>query len=121
MCVFFFFLMIRRPPRSTLFPYTTLFRSKIFGAGRGHVIGIDVVQLIVRPETEARSDGNEALAPERLDEGIIEAGEIAYETEAAFDFVVNHRLGAEAGGIGGGNTDGRRAFGGNGGGKALVQ
>src|SRR5258708_31221173 len=26
MC-FFFFLMIRRPPRSTLFPYTTLFRS----------------------------------------------------------------------------------------------
>src|SRR6516225_10918650 len=28
----FFFLMIRRPPRSTLFPYTTLFRSD-FGAG----------------------------------------------------------------------------------------
>src|SRR6266702_5813700 len=26
-CSFFFFLMIRRPPRSTLFPYTTLFRS----------------------------------------------------------------------------------------------
>src|SRR4051794_41375837 len=26
----FFFLMIRRPPRSTLFPYTTLFRSSIF-------------------------------------------------------------------------------------------
>src|SRR6266446_4058304 len=30
---FFFFLMIRRPPRSTLFPYTTLFRSQ----GRGEV------------------------------------------------------------------------------------
>src|SRR2546427_5921166 len=32
----FFFLMIRRPPRSTLFPYTTLFRSHsrvIFGLG----------------------------------------------------------------------------------------
>src|SRR2546422_6001749 len=27
-CFFFFFLMIRRPPRSTLFPYTTLFRSE---------------------------------------------------------------------------------------------
>src|SRR3712207_8231726 len=26
-CCFLFFLMIRRPPRSTLFPYTTLFRS----------------------------------------------------------------------------------------------
>src|SRR5437899_8964431 len=34
----FFFLMIRRPPRSTLFPYTTLFRSDIVEALRsGHV------------------------------------------------------------------------------------
>src|SRR2546429_5255459 len=35
---FFFFLMIRRPPRSTLFPYTTLFRSITYmgalGAGQ---------------------------------------------------------------------------------------
>src|SRR3712207_8126727 len=37
MCIFvvfscsFFFLMIRRPPRSTLFPYTTLFRSVPLG------------------------------------------------------------------------------------------
>src|SRR2546425_9092265 len=30
MCLFFF-LMIRRPPRSTLFPYTTLFRSVVAG------------------------------------------------------------------------------------------
>src|SRR5260221_6540543 len=29
----FFFLMIRRPPRSTLFPYTTLFRSAMFVDG----------------------------------------------------------------------------------------
>src|SRR2546421_370636 len=29
--LFFFFLMIRRPPRSTLFPYTTLFRSRNLG------------------------------------------------------------------------------------------
>src|SRR3712207_7624296 len=28
--IVFFFLMIRRPPRSTLFPYTTLFRSVLF-------------------------------------------------------------------------------------------
>src|SRR3990167_6929857 len=33
-CPFFFFLMIRRPPRSTLFPYTTLFRSVPFCTGR---------------------------------------------------------------------------------------
>src|SRR5215467_4852476 len=31
MSFFFFFLMIRRPPRSTLFPYTTLFRSHRHG------------------------------------------------------------------------------------------
>src|SRR5438309_5645405 len=31
---FFFFLMIRRPPRSTLFPYTTLFRSSLGGEER---------------------------------------------------------------------------------------
>src|SRR3712207_7608914 len=30
-----FFLMIRRPPRSTLFPYTTLFRSKVMLTGQG--------------------------------------------------------------------------------------
>src|SRR2546427_9880101 len=30
--VFFFFLMIRRPPRSTLFPYTTLFRSQVYNS-----------------------------------------------------------------------------------------
>src|SRR3712207_7719310 len=40
----FFFLMIRRPPRSTLFPYTTLFRSKS---------GVRRVQEIVDPEALA--------------------------------------------------------------------
>src|SRR5256885_7939974 len=33
--LFFFFLMIRRPPRSTLFPYTTLFRSPCAACGGG--------------------------------------------------------------------------------------
>src|SRR5947209_19782036 len=42
--IFFFFLMIRRPPRSTLFPYTTLFRSKrpqpvVVGPRVGGVVG----------------------------------------------------------------------------------
>src|SRR2546426_4371944 len=42
----FFFLMIRRPPRSTLFPYTTLFRSEmqnIVGQLRGQQRGIVLV------------------------------------------------------------------------------
>src|SRR5687768_17762993 len=34
-CIIFFFLMIRRPPRSTLFPYTTLFRSAEPACSRG--------------------------------------------------------------------------------------
>src|SRR5256886_14591539 len=38
MIICFFFLMIRRPPRSTLFPYTTLFRS--LGAGIRAVVHI---------------------------------------------------------------------------------
>src|SRR5260221_9939721 len=33
--IIFFFLMIRRPPRSTLFPYTTLFRSRAFRRSAG--------------------------------------------------------------------------------------
>src|SRR2546423_11759503 len=49
MIIFFFFLMIRRPPRSTLFPYTTLFRSRSHGGdgqqpdGPGARNGHDVV------------------------------------------------------------------------------
>src|SRR2546427_4713857 len=47
---FFFFLMIRRPPRSTLFPYTTLFRSLV----EDHEIGImqhrrDKLHLLLHP------------------------------------------------------------------------
>src|SRR3712207_7650188 len=37
----FFFLMIRRPPRSTLFPYTTLFRSP---PGSGGLAGVDLLE-----------------------------------------------------------------------------
>src|SRR2546422_7524809 len=43
--VFFFFLMIRRPPRSTLFPYTTLFRSQELP----RVAGLEGEVVIVDP------------------------------------------------------------------------
>src|SRR3712207_8257368 len=47
LCVYsFFFLMIRRPPRSTLFPYTTLFRSTWYELGR----------MALTPVTEAELD-----------------------------------------------------------------
>src|SRR2546422_11614475 len=48
----FFFLMIRRPPRSTLFPYTTLFRSRRQTVGRIGLVALllstaqDLVTLI---------------------------------------------------------------------------
>src|SRR3712207_8684247 len=46
MIITFFFLMIRRPPRSTLFPYTTLFRSvdrPVAGDGHDH-LPVDVAE-----------------------------------------------------------------------------
>src|SRR2546430_7454436 len=46
----FFFLMIRRPPRSTLFPYTTLFRSQLLGL---HDLPPDV-----RPDGGAAADAD---------------------------------------------------------------
>src|SRR3712207_9128029 len=63
----FFFLMIRRPPRSTLFPYTTLFRSERTGEYRGlyHVLGgrlspldgIGPAELNIGPLLERLDDG----------------------------------------------------------------
>src|SRR2546427_7064103 len=61
-----FFLMIRRPPRSTLFPYTTLFRSLIGLAGTllGALLGTllaDNLQSLVRSEehtSELQSQSN---------------------------------------------------------------
>src|SRR5258705_11883103 len=44
----FFFLMIRRPPRSTLFPYTTLFRSGGYeSARRVHFFGMSALVAFV--------------------------------------------------------------------------
>src|SRR3712207_7198579 len=51
----FFFLMIRRPPRSTLFPYTTLFRSGVGEARRSapFTAAVDVVGGAHLPDWEA--------------------------------------------------------------------
>src|SRR5260370_25663401 len=49
--------MIRRPPRSTLFPYTTLFRS----LGVDH----DIDRLVGQPEQEVRLDHLESFVHER--------------------------------------------------------
>src|SRR3712207_8455597 len=44
--VLFFFLMIRRPPRSPLFPYTTLFRSALY---RAEWAGAQAEKPVARP------------------------------------------------------------------------
>src|SRR2546427_2146112 len=55
--------MIRRPPRSTLFPYTTLFRSRIDlreQVARAHVLALgerDLLQLPVHADAHRHSDG----------------------------------------------------------------
>src|SRR2546430_9180961 len=54
--------MIRRPPRSTLFPYTTLFRSVVLDVGKGVVandVNVNGVQVLVAP-----SAGTLALNPD---------------------------------------------------------
>src|SRR3712207_7507059 len=50
----FFFLMIRRPPRSTLFPYTTLFRS-VFETGSGSESDLEAtVDRLLPPDDRYR-------------------------------------------------------------------
>src|SRR3712207_9231674 len=57
----FFFLMIRRPPRSTLFPYTTLFRSAGWDGGRAvarleHVVVVGDVAAELPHLVDLRSE-----------------------------------------------------------------
>src|SRR5438874_13806328 len=67
----FFFLMLRRPPRSTLFPYTTLFRSKVmrhlgFLAGQiGRLITISTTPVIAGDSFEMDAVGALRLSPLR--------------------------------------------------------
>src|SRR2546428_9340643 len=63
--LFFFFLMIRRPPRSTLFPYTTLFRSKVDGGDDGD--GVDVVRPQGGVELAQRSEEHTSELQSRSD------------------------------------------------------
>src|SRR3712207_9087898 len=55
--------MIRRPPRSTLFPYTTLFRSQFGGRQQRDVGPVPALDLVVLPERrQARASGEEQVA-----------------------------------------------------------
>src|SRR5256712_8396325 len=100
--IFFFFLMIRRPPRSTLFPYTTLFRSPLVGMTRVWArlfLGHD----ITRPapvEAAARLAVPVLLIASREDEQIAFAhaerlrAALAANPRAEFLFIAHGRHGA---------------------------
>src|SRR5438105_9914711 len=68
----FFFLMIRRPPRSTLFPYTTLFRSdfraqtRLWGYNLGHANQEQELSKIL-VETPVRSEEHTSELQSRVD------------------------------------------------------
>src|SRR3989454_5780163 len=66
--VFFFFLMIRQPPRSTLFPYTTLFRSLLWH-GTFVVNSLNHVWGTRRYATTDTSRNNAVLALVTMGEG----------------------------------------------------
>src|SRR5260370_29984867 len=59
--------MIRRPPRSTLFPYTTLFRSRSGAVTRGHAAHRREPALGARPH-DARRDGDAGQLGKRSEE-----------------------------------------------------
>src|SRR2546425_9006755 len=73
---FFFFLMIRRPPRSTLFPYTTLFRSlAVQGIEVAHVV-VDLVEPVLEhPQLLEESAGELGV---RSEEHTSELQSLAY-------------------------------------------
>src|SRR3712207_8300532 len=68
MCSLFLFLMIRRPPRSTLFPYTTLFRSRL-----GLLAG-PVPHPHLRSGLAQRPDDRSRAAPRAEDERRLAGG-----------------------------------------------
>src|SRR5438874_5835469 len=65
--LFFFFLMIRRPPRSTLFPYTTLFRSHFLGLGGGRWQVVSRITIIIPGKEEPRSEEHTSELQSRRD------------------------------------------------------
>src|SRR2546430_16964134 len=58
--------MIRRPPRSTLFPYTTLFRSQAFAVPEKRLLGLGQAQLdVIGAERRLFHTGEAAVALEQ--------------------------------------------------------
>src|SRR5437867_13070231 len=86
----FFFLILRRPPRSTLFPYTTLFRSRratgdgVFDrdrSGEGGLHGQGVDAVADRRHDEHRQEQRQA------DQNLVRSEEHTSELQSPYDLV----------------------------------
>src|SRR3712207_7880462 len=68
--------MIRRPPRSTLFPYTTLFRSQVDGDRRAVAAGGEVAPALRAVQQPVQEDERFAGAVPRTDRQATSAGDV---------------------------------------------
>src|SRR2546426_10933210 len=106
----FFFLMIRRPPRSTLFPYTTLFRSLLLTqrdrilpalehhAGRAWPLELDA-DFVARPVRQYPRDDSHGRRPRREDVDLLRKRESCTDREVgdiALPYPVVQHLDADA-------------------------
>src|SRR3989449_11291950 len=97
--------MIRRPPRSTLFPYTTLFRSILpFPGGvvrSGSKVGSKRYKNMLATTNEAFSPTLRAIAPSALPEGVNSVLEIVLDGTDAPSIEAAMRVGIRAACLGG--------------------
>src|SRR2546430_15472288 len=101
--------MIRRPPRSTLFPYTTLFRSPLAGEselqehggkrGQNHhqqteqsAASASLAIIAVRSPVGNPGDGASNGCSDRTDENVVVADVREFMCDDAFKFVVIHQF-----------------------------
>src|SRR5579863_3364482 len=81
----FFFLMIRRPPRSTLFPYTTLFRSynRLLAEGLWDELRAQGIDVLTCSASAVSTPGYQVSAPGRTSVSAMTPHAVVSETLAA--------------------------------------
>src|SRR2546425_11041918 len=90
--LFFFFLMIRRPPRSTLFPYTTLFRSLVADPLLLGWIVLDVIDRLAPGATATPGETADDLLLGHVEaDHMIEAGSPRLSEDPVQRFGLGHR------------------------------
>src|SRR6266498_5952668 len=106
--LFFFFLMIRRPPRSTLFPYTTLFRPRWWPVRvpprRQEVLRIPLPPA--KPYRDPRAQQPGVVVDQHEESGALGAGHARVWHEAADGHVADPALAWPAGLVAAGGAGG---------------